>query len=329
MIKIGRHIIQGKVLLAPMAGITDLPFRTLCKKMGAGLTTSEMLTSDISLWDSEKSKHRLATNIELSPRSIQLAGSVPEIMAEAARQNVVLGAEIIDINMGCPAKKVLKRAAGSALLQDEKLVERILKSITSAVDIPVTLKIRTGWSIENRNAMSIARIAEDAGIKALAIHGRTRECRFLGNAEYDTIASVVESCSIPVFANGDISSPQDAKHVLDYTGAAAVMIGRAAQGNPWIFEQINHYLEKGFASKSPSKIQIANTVTDHIKAIHKHYGEYLGTRIARKHAGWYINVLADCKEFRSHFFKLEVPEKQLQSLHDFFGSTNNIWNRAA
>jgi tRNA-dihydrouridine synthase B len=312
-----------------MAGITDLPFRALCKKMGAGLTTSEMLSSDISLWDSVKSKHRLATNKEASPRSIQLAGSIPEIMAEAARQNVVLGAEIIDINMGCPAKKVLKRAAGSALLKDEKLVEEILKSVTSAVDIPVTLKIRTGWSTKNRNAISIARIAEDAGIKALAVHGRTRECRFLGNAEYDTIASVVESCSIPIFANGDISSPQDAKHVLDYTGAAAVMVGRAAQGNPWIFEQINHYLEKGFASKSPSQIQIANTVTGHIKAIHKHYGEHLGTKIARKHVGWYINVLAGCKEFRSHFFKLEKPEKQLKSLHDFFGSTNNIWNRAA
>jgi tRNA-dihydrouridine synthase B len=288
-----------------------------------------MLTSDISLWDSVKSKHRLATNKEVSPRSIQLAGSVPEIMAEAARQNVVLGAEIIDINMGCPAKKVLKKAAGSALLQDEKLVEKILQSIVSSVDVPVTLKIRTGWSTENRNAIRIARIAENAGVKALAIHGRTRECRFLGNAEYDTIATVVESCKIPVFANGDISSPQDAKYVLDYTGAAAVMVGRAAQGNPWIFEQINHYLEKGFASKHPPKIQIVNTICDHIKAIHKHYGEYLGTRIARKHAGWYINVLADCQEFRSHFFKLEKPEEQIQGLHDFFGSINIIWNRAA
>jgi tRNA-dihydrouridine synthase B len=231
--------------------------------------------------------------------------------------------------MGCPAKKVLKKAAGSALLQDEKLVEKILKSIVSSVDVPVTLKIRTGWSTENRNAIRIARIAENAGVKALAIHGRTRECRFLGNAEYDTIATVVESCKIPVFANGDISSPQDAKYVLDYTGAAAVMVGRAAQGNPWIFEQINHYLEKGFASKHPPKIQIVNTICDHIKAIHKHYGEYLGTRIARKHAGWYINVLADCQEFRSHFFKLEKPEEQIQGLHDFFGSINIIWNRAA
>ena len=274
-----------------MAGITDLPFRNLCKKLGAGLATSEMITSDTSLWGSRKSMQRLISRNEISPRSVQLAGSVPEIMAEAARKNVKLGAEIIDINMGCPAKKVLKKAAGSALLQDESLVKRILNAVVSAVDVPVTLKIRTGWSQENRNALTIARIAEDAGIKALAVHGRTRECRFLGNAEYDTIASVVEASSIPVFANGDISSPQDAKHVLDYTGAAAIMIGRSAQGNPWIFDQINHYLERGFVPKRPSKREIVAVISSHIKAIHSHYGEYLGVRISRKHIGWYVNNL--------------------------------------
>jgi len=312
-----------------MAGITDLPFRNLCKKLGAGLATSEMITSDTSLWGSRKSMQRLISRNEISPRSVQLAGSVPEIMAEAARKNVKLGAEIIDINMGCPAKKVLKKAAGSALLQDESLVKRILNAVVSAVDVPVTLKIRTGWSQENRNALTIARIAEDAGIKALAVHGRTRECRFLGNAEYDTIASVVEASSIPVFANGDISSPQDAKHVLDYTGAAAIMIGRSAQGNPWIFDQINHYLERGFVPKRPSKREIVAVISSHIKAIHSHYGEYLGVRIARKHIGWYVNNLSDCKEFRRQFFQLENSKQQMQSLYDFFTSTKITWNKVA
>ncbi|MCL4160954.1 UNVERIFIED_CONTAM: hypothetical protein GTU68_029867, partial [Idotea baltica] len=228
-----------------MAGVTDLPFRQLCRRLGAGLTVSEMITADTRLWKSRKSQQRLIHRDEPSPRTVQIAGSEPEMMAEAARQNVALGAEIIDINMGCPAKKVCKRAAGSALLQDEDLVDAILKAVVSAVDIPITLKIRTGWNQENRNALNIAHIAEDAGIQALAIHGRTRACRFLGRVEYDTIASVVDAISIPVFANGDISTPQQAKQVLDYTGAAAVMIGRAAQGNPWIFNQINHYLKNG------------------------------------------------------------------------------------
>jgi len=231
--------------------------------------------------------------------------------------------------MGCPAKKVLKRAAGSALLQDEGLVALILKAVVKAVDVPVTLKIRTGWSQENRNALNIALIAEDAGIKALAIHGRTRACRFLGNAEYDTIASVVEALSIPVFANGDISTPKDAKQVLDYTGAAAVMIGRAAQGNPWIFKQINEYLDKGVSPKEPSNTEVVNVISSHIKAIHKHYGEYLGIRIARKHVGWYVNALSDGKEFRRQFFQLEDPEEQIKSLYKFFMGTIIKWNKAA
>lgn len=329
MIKIGSHTLEGRAILAPMAGVTDLPFRNICRKLGASLATSEMITSDTNLWGSKKSRQRLAHGNEASPRSIQLAGSIPEIMANAARQNVRQGAEIIDINMGCPAKKVLKRAAGSALLQDEGLVALILKAVVKAVDVPVTLKIRTGWSQENRNALNIALIAEDAGIKALAIHGRTRACRFLGNAEYDTIASVVEALSIPVFANGDISTPKDAKQVLDYTGAAAVMIGRAAQGNPWIFKQINEYLDKGVSPKEPSNTEVVNVISSHIKAIHKHYGEYLGIRIARKHVGWYVNALSDGKEFRRQFFQLEDPEEQIKSLYKFFMGTIIKWDKAA
>ena len=329
MIKIGSHTLRGRVLLAPMAGVTDLPFRNICRKLGASLATSEMITSDMSLWGSKKSRQRLAHGNEASPRSIQLAGSIPEIMANAARENVRQGAEIIDINMGCPAKKVLKRAAGSALLQDEGLVALILKAVVKAVDVPVTLKIRTGWSQENRNALNIALIAEDAGIKALAIHGRTRACRFLGNAEYDTIASVVEVLSIPVFANGDILTPQDAKQVLDYTGAAAVMIGRAAQGNPWIFKQINSYLDQGVTPNEPSNSEVVNVISSHIEAIHKHYGTHLGIRIARKHVGWYVNALSDGKEFRRQFFQLEDPEEQIKSLYKFFMGTTIKWNKAA
>ena len=312
-----------------MAGVTDLPFRQLCRRLGAGLTVSEMITADTRLWKSRKSQQRLIHRDEPSPRTVQIAGSEPEMMAEAARQNVALGAEIIDINMGCPAKKVCKRAAGSALLQDEDLVADILKAVVSAVDIPVTLKIRTGWNQENRNALNIARIAEDAGIQALAIHGRTRACRFLGRAEYDTIAAVVDAISIPVFANGDISTPQQAKQVLDYTGAAAVMIGRAAQGNPWIFNQINHYLKYNKILNPVSTEELAQTVSGHVQAIHQHYGEYLGIRIARKHLGWYVDSLPNGELFRQHFNQLENADQQIQNLHHFFATQKNNWNQAA
>jgi tRNA-dihydrouridine synthase B len=312
-----------------MAGVTDLPFRQLCRQLGAGLTVSEMITSDTRLWKSRKSQQRLIHRDEPSPRSVQIAGSIPEMMAEAARQNVDLGAEIIDINMGCPAKKVCKRAAGSALLQDEPLVAEILQTVVSAVDVPVTLKIRTGWDDQHRNAQRIAVIAENAGIQALAVHGRTRACRFLGHAEYDTIASVVESVSIPVFANGDIVTPQQAKLVLDYTGAAAVMIGRAAQGNPWLFNQINHYLEHGVIPESPSTTELAQVVSSHIQAIHQHYGEYLGIRIARKHVGWYVGSLPNGEGFRKYFNQLENPSQQIQSLQHFFATYKNNWNQAA
>lgn len=318
MIKIGTHALEGKTMLAPMAGVTDLPFRNLCRRLGAGLATAEMITSDTSLWNSKKSQQRLVHKHEASPRSIQLAGSIPEIMADAARQNVKLGAEIIDINMGCPAKKVCKRAAGSALLQDPPLVGDILRAVVDAVDVPVTLKIRTGWDRDNRNAVSIAKIAEEAGVAALAVHGRTRACRFVGEVEYDTIAAVVEAVSMPVIANGDIASPEKAIAVLEHTGASAVMIGRGAQGNPWIFNQINHYLEQGELVAPPSFQQVGQMMARHLRALHEFYGEVGGVRISRKHIGWYSSGLTGGKEFTQHFNKLESTLHQQEFLQQFF-----------
>jgi tRNA-dihydrouridine synthase B len=329
LVKIGDHVLASRAILAPMAGVTDQPFRQLCRQLGAGLAVSEMITSDTRLWKSRKSQQRLVHRDESSPRSVQIAGSMPSMMAEAARQNVALGAEIIDINMGCPAKKVCKKAAGSALLKNEALVQDILNAVVSAVDIPVTLKIRTGWDHQHQNAVTIARIAEDCGISALAIHGRTRACRFNGQAEYDTIASVVEAITIPVFANGDISTPHQAKRVLDHTGAAAIMIGRGAQGNPWLFREINHYLEHGTRPDTPSKKELTTTVSHHIDAIHQYYGEYLGIRIARKHVGWYVGALPNGEAFRKYFNQLEDPYLQKQSLHEFFAAPKNNWDQAA
>ncbi len=275
-----------------MAGVTDLPFRALCRRYGAALTPSEMVTSDTRLWESTKSRQRLRHDAEDAPRVVQIVGYDPAMMADAARRNVELGADIIDINMGCPAKKVCKRAAGSALLRDEGLVREILEAVTGAVTVPATLKIRTGWSPEERNGVTIARIAEQAGIASLAVHGRTRACRFRGNAEYDTLAAIVAAVSIPVFANGDIDSPQKARQVLEHTGAAGVMIGRAAQGRPWLFRAINHYLLEGVLPPEPSSTEMIETASGHIAAIHAFYGEHLGTRIARKHLGWYLDTLA-------------------------------------
>jgi len=328
LVTIGNHILASRTILAPMAGVTDRPFRQLCKHLGAGMAVSEMITSDTRLWQTRKSQQRLPHQSEPSPRSVQIAGSIPDMMAEAARQNVAMGAEIIDINMGCPAKKVCKRAAGSALLQDEPLVAAILQSVVAAVDVPVTLKIRTGWDPQNRNAVSIARLAEDCGIQALAVHGRTRACRFNGQAEYDTIAAVVAAVNIPVFANGDIRAPHQAREILDHTGAAAVMIGRAAQGNPWLFREINHYLEKGTLAEPPSAQELADTIAAHIRAIHKHYGDYLGTRIARKHVGWYVGSLPSGEIFRKHFNELDNPSQQLKSLNHFLTGQEE-WETAA
>jgi len=301
-----------------MAGVTDLPFRRLCRKMGAGLVVSEMVAADPNTWSTRKSRLRVQFGDEPAPRSVQIAGYDPQMMAEAALFNVQLGAEIIDINMGCPAKKVCKRAAGSALLQNPELVESILTAVVSAVDVPVTLKIRTGWDRQNRNAETIARIAEDSGVAALAVHGRTKACRFVGEVEYDTIAKVVDAVSIPVLANGDITDPQGAVSVLKHTGAAAVMIGRAAQGNPWIFNQINHFLKYDQPLSPPSMEECSQVMSEHLLALHEFYGETGGVRISRKHIGWYINPLPGGKEFTRVFNTLETTEQQRHFLQSFF-----------
>ena len=328
MFTIGPYQIEHKTILAPMAGVTDLPFRQLCREMGAGLVVSEMVAADPSTWFTRKSRLRIQFGDEPAPRSVQIAGYDPQMMAEAAQFNVTQGAQIIDINMGCPAKKVCKRAAGSALLQDPALVGDILRAVVKAVDVPVTLKIRTGWDRQNRNAVTIAKIAEESGVAALAVHGRTRACRFVGEVEYDTIARVVEAVGIPVLANGDISGPEKAVSVLEHTGAAAVMIGRAAQGNPWIFQQINHYLEQGQLLAPPSIEQAGHVMTRHLQALHKFYGDVGGVRISRKHIGWYINPLPGGKDFTQEFNKLQSTEEQQMLLSRFFQSTEHR-NQAA
>jgi tRNA-dihydrouridine synthase B len=322
LFNIGPYQIQNQTVLAPMAGVTDLPFRRLCRKMGAGLVVSEMVAADPNTWSTRKSRLRVQFGDEPAPRSVQIAGYDPQMMAEAALFNVQLGAEIIDINMGCPAKKVCKRAAGSALLQNPELVERILTAVVSAVDVPVTLKIRTGWDRQNRNAETIARIAEDSGVAALAVHGRTKACRFVGEVEYDTIANVVDAVSIPVLANGDITDPQRAVSVLKHTGAAAVMIGRAAQGNPWIFNQINHFLKYDQPLSPPSMEECSQVMSEHLLALHEFYGETGGVRISRKHIGWYINPLPGGKEFTRVFNTLETTEQQRHFLQSFFLNLN-------
>ena len=322
MFNIGPYHIQNQTVLAPMAGVTDLPFRRLCRKMGAGLVVSEMVAADPNTWSTRKSRLRVQFGDEPAPRSVQIAGYDPQMMAEAALFNVQLGAEIIDINMGCPAKKVCKRAAGSALLQNPELVESILTAVVSAVDVPVTLKIRTGWDRQNRNAETIARIAEDSGVAALAVHGRTKACRFVGEVEYDTIANVVDAVSIPVLANGDITDPQRAVSVLKHTGAAAVMIGRAAQGNPWIFNQINHFLKYDQPLSPPSMEECSQVMSEHLLALHEFYGETGGVRISRKHIGWYINPLPGGKEFTRVFNTLETTEQQRHFLQSFFLNLN-------
>ena len=301
-----------------MAGVTDLPFRQLCRKMGAGLVVSEMVAADPATWSTRKSRLRVQFGDEPAPRSVQIAGYDPQMMAEAARFNVQQGAEIIDLNMGCPAKKVCERAAGSALLQNPELVKDILDAVVSATDVPVTLKIRTGWDRQNRNAVTIAKIAEDAGVSALAVHGRTRACRFVGEVEYDTIAQVVEAVSIPVLANGDITDPEKAVSVLKHTGAAAVMVGRAAQGNPWIFNQINHFLKFGEHLAPPSMEECATIMSKHLLALHEFYGETGGLRISRKHIGWYINPLSGGRDFTRQFNTLETTEQQRKLLQAFF-----------
>ncbi|MFA5633080.1 MAG: tRNA dihydrouridine synthase DusB [Porticoccaceae bacterium] len=331
MFTIGTYSIPTPTVLAPMAGVTDLPFRQLCRSFGAGLTVSEMVTADTRLWHTDKSRRRLPHASEPEPRAVQIAGADPHMLAHAARENVRLGAQIIDINMGCPAKKVCKRAAGSALLADERLVGEILRSVVGAVDVPVTLKIRTGASPSARNALSIARIAEDAGIQALAVHGRTRACKFNGHAEYDTIAAIVDAIAIPVIANGDIDSPHKAREVLAHTGAKAVMIGRAAQGRPWIFREINQLLTAGTLPASPSWQDIHRVLRGHVAALHDHYGDFMGVRIARKHVGWYLETLEGkvAPGGRQRFNALGCCTEQLDFIDTFFTTQKIIQEHAA
>jgi len=316
--QIGPYQINNRLILAPMAGVTDRPFRQLCKRLGAGMAVSEMVTSNSLLWGSEKTKRRANHDGETDPRSVQIAGSDPQMMAEAARHNADNGAQIIDINMGCPAKKICNVLAGSALLQHERLVGDILDAVVNAVDIPVTLKIRTGWDHEHKNATTIARIAEDAGIQSLAIHGRTRSDLYKGDAEYDTIADVKSRIAIPVVANGDITTPEKAKFVLDYTGADAVMIGRAAQGRPWIFREVEHYLSTGEKLPEPDLVEIRDILLEHLHNLYAFYGEFTGVRIARKHIAWYSKGQAHGAEFRRIVTRLESSEEQLDMVQDFF-----------
>lgn len=318
MFQIGPYSIDSQVILAPMAGVTDRPFRQLCKRMGAGLVVSEMVTSDTRLWKSRKSTYRLNHTGEAEPRSVQIAGGDPIMMAEAAAMNVERGAQIIDINMGCPAKKVCNKAAGSALLKDEALVSDILHAVVNAVDVPVTLKIRTGWDQQNRNGITIAQIAEDAGIQALAVHGRTRSCGYKGEAEYNTIADIVNAVSFPVFANGDIRSPEKAKQVLEHTGCAAVMIGRAAQGSPWLFREIDHYLRTGRILPPPTLKEVREILLAHLQELHSFYGDYMGVRIARKHVGWYLQNRPNGSSFRKQFNTLETAADQAAAIEAFF-----------
>ncbi len=292
MIKIGPYVLPSSAVLAPMAGVTDRPFRILCRKLGAGLAASEMLTSDTRLWNTPKSRFRMSHEGEPEPRVVQLAGADPEVLAEAARLNVDQGAQIIDLNMGCPAKKVCGKLCGSALLKDESLVARILETVVSAVSVPVTLKIRTGWDQEHRNGVSIARIAESSGIQALAVHGRTRADFYDGAAEYETIRDIKSAIRIPVFANGDINAPQKAREVLDFTGADGVMIGRASHGAPWIFRSVNAFLSGGQVGDGNidttlSRSEVRDIILAHLDSLYVFYGEGTGVRIARKHLGWY------------------------------------------
>lgn len=318
MISIGPHQLANRVILAPMAGVTDRPFRQMCRKLGAGLVVSEMVTSDTRLWNSRKSRQRLDHTGEPTPRSVQIAGGDPQMMAEAARMNRDNGAQIIDINMGCPAKKVCNKAAGSALMRDELLVAEILEAVVAAVDIPVTLKIRTGWGPEQRNGVHIARIAEQSGIQALAVHGRTRNEFYTGNAEYDTIAQIRQAVSMPLFANGDIDSPEKARQVLEHTGADAVMIGRAAQRRPWIFREIEHYLCHAEHLPAPGLEWQQNLLLEHLDALHSFYGLTQGVRIARKHVAWQLESLPGAVEFRRQFNPLDCADLQRQAIRLFF-----------
>ena len=315
--RIGPYSLRNKLVLAPMAGVTDRPFRQLCKALGAGMAVSEMVTSRLELRDSLKTRRRRDHEGEVEPRIVQIAGGDPEMMAEAARYNAAEGAQVIDINMGCPAKKVCNKAAGSALLQDEDLVKRILDATVAAVDVPVTLKIRTGWDREHKNGLRIAELAQAAGIQALAVHGRTRADLYQGEAEYQTIRAIKAAVKIPVMANGDVDSPEKAKAVLEETGADAVMVGRAAQGRPWIFREIGHHLETGGHLPPPSPVELAEVMLGHLDNLYGFYGEFMGVRVARKHITWYLKTLPQAA-FRERVVRVESAREQQSLVRGFF-----------
>lgn len=326
--RIGDYQLKSRILLAPMAGITDQPFRKLCAAYGAGLTFSEMMSTNPQVWHTEKSRLRLAHHRDSGINAVQIAGSDPTEMAQAARINVAYGAQIIDINMGCPAKKVNRKLAGAALLQYPDLVRKILENVIKAVDVPVTLKIRTGWDRENRNCVEIAKIAEQAGIQALTIHGRTRECLFEREAEYDNIKAVKAQISIPVIANGDITSARKAREVLDYTGVDAVMIGRGALGQPWLFQSVAGLIETNKIISEPSLDEKCSRILSHIEELHQFYGGEKGYRIARKHIVWYLQNIQSDSGFKQTFNAITEPKAQLVALEDFFTLIRNGNNNA-
>ena len=318
--RIGLHELRSNLFLAPMAGVTDRPFRQLCKRLGAGMAASEMVSSNSLLWGSDKTRRRADHSGEDEPRAVQIAGAEPAMMAEAARYNADRGAQIIDINMGCPAKKVCNVMAGSALLQHETLVARILRAVVDAVDVPVTLKIRTGWDRANRNGVQVARIAEENGVQALAVHGRTRADLFQGDAEYETIAAIKDAVKIPVIANGDITTPEKAAQVLRQTRADGLMIGRAAQGNPWIFREISHFLATGEKLAPPPLTEVRDTLLAHLANLYAFYGEHTGVRVARKHISWYSKGLAGGAVFRHRVNQVCTLDAQLAMVREFFDS---------
>jgi tRNA-dihydrouridine synthase B len=319
-VKIGSHTLRNNVFVAPMAGVTDRPFRQLCKQLGAGYAVSEMAASDPRLWASEKTSRRTDHAGEMEPKAVQIAGADPAMLAECAKYNVDRGAQVIDINMGCPVKKVCNSWCGSALLQHEQLVGRILDAVVAAVEVPVTLKFRTGWDRQNKNALAIAKIAEASGIAMLTLHGRTRADGYSGDAEYDTIAAVKAAVSIPVVANGDITTPEKAKYVLSATSADAIMIGRAAQGRPWIFREIDHFLRTGEYLPAPTVAEVRVLMQEHLQAHYAFYGEIKGTRTARKHIGWYVRDLVGGEAFRQAMNRIENCDAQLIAVDRFFES---------
>ncbi len=316
--RIGSYQLDNNLALAPMAGVTDLPFRRLCRRLGAGYVVGEMVSSNPRLRNTRKTRWRSNHEGEAKPVAVQIAGSEPSEMADAARYNVSLGAEIIDINMGCPAKKVCNRAAGSALLTDEPLVAEILAAVVEAVQVPVTLKIRTGPDPARRNGLRIARLAQQANIAALAVHGRTRADRFSGQAEYDTIRDICNAVDLPVFANGDATTPAEAARILEHTGAQGLMIGRGAQGNPWIFREVLHLLETGEELPPPSPAEVHEVMSGHLRDLHVFYGEYTGVRVARKHLGWYLSARPGGREMRGRLVRVESAAEQLVLLDEFF-----------